>query len=140
MKLYVSEWTVTRKKIRPSFNLGQLGLLFSISDRRGGPTLSAQDRLDVAYPYRLEVVVDGGFSGILAAGRYRLNPAETDDGARAWAESLAGRIWRTESGRGGPRVSGGRLVTDLTEYERLLWEELAAGQRPKLEFESEMVE
>ena len=124
MKLKVSEWTVTRKKIRPAFSLGQLGMLFSISDRRGGPALNDQDRRDTAYPYLLELVPDGRISG-----QYRL--LSSDLRAAAWARELVGRVWRVQAGRTGPR-----LVTDLTEYERVLWEELAAGQRPTLEFEA----
>ena len=125
MKLKVSEWTMTRKKIRPSFNLGQLGMLFSISDKRGGPTLNDQDRRDTAYPYLLELVPDGRVSG-----QYRLLSSDA-----AWSRELAGRVWRVQAGKAGPR-----LVTDLTEYERVLWEELvaggrAAGGRLTLEFE-----
>ena len=123
MKLNVSEWTVTRKKIRASFNLGQLGMLFSISDRRGGPALNDQDRRDTAYPYLLELVPDGRISG-----QYRL--LSSDLRADAWATELAGRIWRVQTGKAGPR-----LVTDLTEYERVLWEELTAATRPTLGFE-----
>ncbi|WP_424949764.1 hypothetical protein [Deinococcus sp.] len=123
MRIRVSQWSVSRKKIRPSFNLGALGMLFSVSDRVSGPKLSQQDRIDTAYPYRLEVVVAG-----MARGTYRLNPAESS--APAWAEALAGRVWRAEHARGATR-----LVTDLTEYERLTWEELAAVGTPTLNFE-----
>ncbi len=124
MKLNVSQWMMTRKKIRASFNLGQLGMLFSISDRPGGPALSAQDRIDTAYPYLLELVPDGRVSG-----QYRL--LSTELRAAAWTRELAGRVWRVQAGRAGPR-----LVTDLTEYERVLWEELVAVQRPTLEFKA----
>ena len=132
MKLEISTWTVSRKKIRPSFNLGALGMLFSISDRVSGPKLSDQDRLDTVFPYRLEVAAVG-----VAAGRYHLNPADTDVHARAWAEGLGGRVWRTEKGKSGSGAAKNRLVTDLTEYERVLWEELAAGtEHPTLRFEA----
>ncbi len=124
MRLKVSAWTVSRKKIRPSFNLGALGMLFSISDRVSGPKLSDQDRLDTAFPYCLEVTAAG-----MAAGRYRLTPSGSS-GAHAWAEGLGGRMWRSVDQKGELR-----LVTDLTEYERELWEELAAIQKPTLEFE-----
>lgn len=123
MKLNVSQWTVTRKKIRPAFSLGQLGMLFSISDRRGGPALSIQDRRDTTYPYLLELVAEGRVSG-----QYRLLGNELR--ADAWTRELAGRVWQVRAGRTGPR-----LVTDLTEYERVLWEELVAVERPMLEFE-----
>ena len=128
MKLKISTWTVSRKKIRPSFSLGALGLLFSISDRVSGPNLSAQDRRDTAYPYLLELVPEGRVSG-----QYRLL---SSDGA--WTRELAGRVWRTQAGK-----TGTRLVTDLTEYERVLWEELAAGERAaggRLTLEFETVE
>ena len=126
MKLKISTWTLNRKKIRPSFNLGALGMLFSISDRVSGPKLSDQDRLDTVFPYRLEVAAAG-----MAAGRYRLVPTESS-GAHAWAEGLGGRVWHSVDKKGELR-----LVTDLTEYERVLWEELAArGQGPTLEFEA----
>jgi hypothetical protein len=136
VKLRTQAWTVSRKKVRPSFSLGALGMLFSVSDRVSGPKLSDQDRLDAAYPYRLELAAAG-----VAAGRYRLLPAgsgagdrgsgiPTEDRIKDWASGLNGRVWRSESGRAGPR-----LVTDLTEYERLRWEELAVQGAPMLEFE-----
>ena len=133
MKLRAQAWTVSRKKVRSSFNLGALGMLFSVSDRVSGPKLSEQDRLDTAYPYLLELAAAG-----VAVGRYRLLPAGSNAGDRGpgdwgsgdWGSGLNGRVWRTESGKAGPR-----LVTDLTEYERLRWEELAVQGAPTLEFE-----
>ncbi len=122
MKLKVAGWSVTRKKIRSSFSLGALGMLFSVSDRVSGPRLSDQDRIDTAYPYRLELTAPA------LKGEYRLDLSQT--GARAWAEQLSGRVWRAETGRGGPR-----LATDLTEYERVLWEEAAAQPGLTLTFE-----
>ncbi|GGJ75508.1 hypothetical protein [Deinococcus aquiradiocola] len=122
MNINVTRWTVTRKKIRPSFNLGALGMLFSVSDRVSGPSLNDRDRRDVAYPYRLAL------DAAARPGRYRLDPS--GPAARAWAEALGTREWRTEAGKGGPA-----LVTDLTEYERLQWEELAAGRALTLTFQ-----
>jgi hypothetical protein len=120
VNLKVSEWTLTRKKIRPAFSLGQVGLLFSISDRRSGPKLSDQDRRDAAYPYLLALVPAAQLSG-----SYRL----ISDGS-AWAEELGDRTWRVQQSKRGPT-----LTTDLTEYERVLWEELAPS-RPELRFEA----
>ena len=126
MKLTVQAWTMSRKKVRPSFHLGALGLLFSVSDRVSGPKLSEQDRLDAVYPYRLELAAIG-----IPAGRYRLVPSGGESGAWAleWAAELGGRVWQTRNGKAGPR-----LITDLTEYERLRWEELVAQGGPTLEF------
>ncbi|MGY2894959.1 hypothetical protein [Deinococcus sp. UYEF24] len=127
MNLKADRWAVTRKKIRSSLSLGALGMLFSVSDRISGPKLSEQDRTDTVYPYRLELPCDGAFSG-----RYRLSGVEGVAPAWAeWAESLANRAWWTENARG-----GSKLVTDLTEYQRLMWEELAAQSEPTLKFEA----
>ena len=126
MKLRAERWAVTRKKVRSSLSLGALGMLFSVSDRISGPKLSEQDRLDTVYPYRLELPCDGVFGG-----RFRLSAVEDSTPAWAeWAESLANRVWWTEKARGVPK-----LVTDLTEYQRLMWEELAAQGEPVLNFE-----
>ncbi|WP_407568724.1 hypothetical protein [Deinococcus altitudinis] len=126
MNITVSGWLVTRKKIRSSLSLGALGMLFSVSDRISGPKLSEQDRIDTVYPYRLEVPCGESFSG-----RYRLSAVEDPAPAWAeWAESLANRVWWTENARGLPK-----LVTDLTEYQRLMWEELTAQSDPTLHFE-----
>ena len=127
MRLQAVRWAVTRKKIRSSFSLGALGMLFSVSDRISSPKLSEQDRTDTVYPYRLELPCDGAFRG-----RYRLSAVEDPAPAWAeWAESLANRAWWTEDARGVPK-----LVTDLTEYQRLMWEELAAQGDPVLSFET----
>lgn len=125
MRLEAAEWSLTRKKIRSSFSLGALGLLFSVSDRVSGPTLSEQDRADTVYPYRLELACS-----VALSGRYRLTVKQDliPDWAE-WAESLTGRVWRAERTRRGPK-----LVTDLTEYERLMWEELSAQGAPTLNF------
>ena len=125
MRLQAARWTVTRKKIRSSLSLGALGMLFSVSDRISGPKLSEQDRTDTVYPYRLELSCDGSLSG-----KYRLSGVEAASPAwTEWAESLANRAWWTEKARGAPN-----LVTDLTEYQRLIWEELAAEGEPTLNF------
>ncbi len=126
MKFTVQAWTMTRKKTRPSFHLGALGMLFSVSDRVSGPKLSEQDRLDAVYPYRLELAAIG-----VPAGRYRLVPSGGESGGLAleWAADLGGRVWQTQTGK-----AGHRLVTDLTEYERLRWEELVAQGGLALEF------
>ena len=126
MNIKADRWAVTRKKIRSSLSLGALGMLFSVSDRISGPRLSEQDRTDTVYPYRLELTCGGAFSG-----RYRLNAVDDPTPAWAeWAESVANRIWRAETTRGGLQ-----LVTDQTEYQRLMWEELAAQGAPTLKFE-----
>lgn len=123
LTLQARHWEVSRKKARPSFGLGALGLLFSVADRVSAPKLSEQDRLDLAYPYRLDV------SGTrLAPGRYRLDPAACS--IPEWAASLSGRPWTVSRTR-----TALLLSTDLTEYERLTWEESAAQSVPTLAFE-----
>lgn len=127
MKLRVDQWSLTRKKIRSSLSLGALGMLFSVSDRISGPKLSEQDRADTVYPYLLEVSCAG-----VPGGRYRLKAAEhSTPGWAEWAESLGNRSWRVESVKGGQK-----LVTDLTEYQRLMWEELSVQGAPTLNFEA----
>ena len=122
LTLQARDWKVSRKKSRPSFGLGALGLLFSVADRVSAPKLSEQDRLDLAYPYRLDV------SGSrLAPGRYRLDPAACS--VPEWAASLSGRVWTVSKAR-----TELLLSTDLTEYERLIWEESAAEGVPTLAF------
>ena len=123
MNINIQSWEVTRKKTRPSFSLGALGLLFSVSDRVSGPKLSDQDRLDAAYPYRLEIMAAG-----LRPGRYLL--IQNGRSGSAWADSLGQRLWRAETGK-----SGMKLVTDLTEYERVLWEEATAAGGLTLKFD-----
>jgi len=122
LTLQARQWQVSRKKVRPSFGLGSLGLLFSLADRVSAPKLSEQDRLDLAYPYRLDVTGNAP-----AGGRYRLDPVACS--VSGWAESLSGRLWTASKTR-----AGSSLSTDLTEYERLIWEELAAEKTPTLAF------
>lgn len=123
LTLQARQWAVSRKKTRPSLSLGSLGMLFSLADRVSAPKLSERDRLDLAYPYRLDVTGSGAF-----AGRYRLDPAGCS--VSDWAASLSGRAWKT-----GKTRAGSVLSTDLTEYERLIWEESAAQATPTLAFE-----
>ncbi|ULH15122.1 hypothetical protein MF271_14350 [Deinococcus sp. KNUC1210] len=119
MKVQIQSWTMVRKRIRPSFNLGALNMLFSVSDKVSAPKLSDADRLDTAYPYRLEVVISGPVSG-----SYRLESLTPDAGE---LQSLLGRVWRTEQVKGKGRPV---LVTDLSEYERLSWEEWVSSAKP----------
>ena len=119
MQVQIQGWAITRKRIRPSFNLGALNMLFSVSDKVSAPRLSDADRLDTAYPYRLEVVPGGRVSG-----SYRLE-ALTPDASEL--QSLLGRVWRTEQSKGKGRPV---LVTDLNEYERLSWEEWVSNAKP----------
>ena len=121
MQVQIHSWTIDRKRIRPSFNLGALTMLFSISDKVSAPKLTDADRLDTAYPYRLEVVPGGPVSG-----SYRLEALTPDAGE---LQSLLGRIWRAEQGKGNGRPI---LVTDLNEYERLSWEEWVGTSTPVL--------
>jgi hypothetical protein len=131
MKIEVSAWSMTRKKIRPSFHLGALSMLFSVSDKVSGPKLSDQDRLDAAYPYRLEIGLE---DANLKTGRYWLSANQNS--IPEVPEDLKKKRWQLQRGR--KSVSIG---TDLTEYERLLWEEWAAqyvvSGRPKLNFEAD---
>ena len=119
MQVHIQSWTITRKRIRPSFNLGALNMLFSISDKVSAPRLSDADRLDTAYPYRLEVVPAGKVSG-----SYHLEALTPEAGE---LQSLLGRVWRSELSKGNSRPV---LVTDLSEYERLSWEEWVRSAKP----------
>ena len=120
MNFNVSTWAIQRKKVRFSVDWGQVKLLLSLSDNIRGPQLSEQDRLDIAFPYRLALA-----SGYRLSGRYTLESAE--GAMQTWADLIGQRVWDVEHGR---RTS--KLVTDLTEYERVVWEEVvvqATGAR-----------
>ena len=120
MKVNDSTRATQRKKVRFSFNWGQVKLLLSFSDNIRGSRLNEQDRLDIAFPYRLEFA-----SGYRLNGRYCLDSAE--GGLQTWADLTGLRVWSVKHGR---RES--KLITDLTEYERVVWEDVvmqAAGAR-----------
>jgi hypothetical protein len=55
MKFNVSTGVTPRRKVRSSFNWGQVKLLLSRSGHIRGPRLNGQDRLELAFPYRLEL-------------------------------------------------------------------------------------
>ncbi|MFC4452779.1 hypothetical protein [Deinococcus sonorensis] len=122
MHVQATEWTLERKRVRSRPDLRPLLMLFSVSGNVGQPRVTDQDRFHYAHPYRLTVT---GVAG--AAGRYQLTGLK---GAADLLDSLEGRAWQLTPGRGRRSAT---LTTDLSEYERVLWEALAQQGPPGLQ-------